>query len=155
MENVFNNISWTTMKIHPYNKLSLRLGANVSVYEKLIHDSIKASLGIVQFHSGKLILFAGHSSSNSLRWVPYARMPNEQLSKQPSQYCKFDQMAKVVKKKKIAHLLDRVAYFKFYLSPLNKTIKRKHWVYIQQRRRYNLKVAWWILWFSVWGSREI
>ena len=41
-------------------------------------------------------------------------------------------MAKVAKKKKVAHLLDRVAYFKFSLSPLNKTIKRKHLVYIQR-----------------------
>ena len=54
------------MKIHPYNKLSRRPGANVSVCEKLIHDSIKASLGIGQIRTGKLILFAGHSSSNSL-----------------------------------------------------------------------------------------
>ena len=44
------------MKTHPYNKLSRRPGANVSVYEKLIHDSIKASLGIGHFRTGKLIL---------------------------------------------------------------------------------------------------
>ena len=35
-------------------------------------------------------------------------------------------------RKKISHLLDRVAYFKFSLSPLNKTIKSKHRVYIQK-----------------------
>ena len=51
------------MKIHPYSKLSHRLGANVSIYEKLIHDSIKASLDIGKFRTGKLILFAGHLSS--------------------------------------------------------------------------------------------
>ena len=48
---------------------------------KKIADSIKVALGFGQLRTRKL-LFSGHSS-NSLPWVPYAQIPNAQLTKQP------------------------------------------------------------------------